>query len=378
MGETAELRLRSLRTPEEIEEIAPDWDALVASARRPSPFQLNTWVAAWVREFGEQFEPCITLATRAGRTVGIAPFVVRRGGRVRPAHFVGGHESSLADLLLAPEEPIETARRLLEPLADSGASALNAYGVPGDSILARAAGDRIKVIPRVGSPVLEMPEGWPAAYERHASRDRRSKERRGERRLGELGSLEIDVATDGAGIGEALDTAFEIHRARWEGRPDGSSFGLRERQPFMRETLMRLGDQGHYVICVLRLDGRGVAFAAWFRIGTTLYGHRTAFDPEFARFGPAKIAQRHALAAASESGATRVEFLGDAEEYKRQMADRLDPMHQCVGLANGLAGQLYVARVIGAIGARQRLKKIDRLHRLYRSGAVGARGKRAA
>jgi CelD/BcsL family acetyltransferase involved in cellulose biosynthesis len=146
----------------------------------------------------------------------------------------------------------------------------------------------------------------------------------------------------------------------------------------MRETLMRLGDQGHYVICVLRLDGRGVAFAAWFRIGTTLYGHRTAFDPEFARFGPAKIAQRHALAAASESGATRVEFLGDAEEYKRQMADRLDPMHQCVGLANGLAGQLYVARVIGTIGARQRLKKIDRLHRLYRSGAVGARGKRAA
>ena len=132
------------------------------------------------------------------------------------------------------------------------------------------------------------------------------------------------------------------------------------------------------MICVLRLDGRGVAFAAWFRIGTTLYGHRTAFDPEFARFGPAKIAQRHALAAASESGATRVEFLGDAEEYKRQMADRLDPMHQCVGLANGLAGQLYVARVIGTIGARQRLKKIDRLHRLYRSGAVGARGKRAA
>ena len=60
------------------------------------------------------------------------------------------------------------------------------------------------------------------------------------------------------------------------------------------------------------------------------------------------------------------------------MADRLDPMHQCVGLANGLAGQLYVARVIGTIGARQRLKKIDRLHRLYRSGGVRARGERAA
>jgi len=378
LGETTELRLRTLRSPEEIEGIAPGWDALVASARRPSPFQLNTWVAAWMREFGEQFEPCITVATRGESIAGIAPFVVRRGGHVRPAHFVGGHESSLADLLLAPGEPIETAQKLLEPLAESGASALNAYGVPGDSVLARAAGDRLKVIPRVGSPVLEMPDGWPAAYERHASKDRRSKERRSERRLGELGSLEITEATDGPAIGEALDTAFEIHRARWEGRPDGSSFGRPERQPFMRETLMRLGDEGRYAICLMRLDGRGVAFASWFRIGTTVYGHRTAFDPEFARYGPAKIAQRHAIAAASESGAVRVEFLGDAEEYKRQMADRLDPMHQCVGLATGLVGQMYVARVIGTIGARKRLKKIDSLHRLYRSGGMGGRGERAA
>jgi CelD/BcsL family acetyltransferase involved in cellulose biosynthesis len=378
LGETTELRLRSLRTAEEIEGIAPGWDALVASARRPSPFQLNTWVAAWMREFGEQFDPCITVAARAERIVGIAPFVVRRGGRVRPAHFVGGHESSLADVLLAPGEPIETAQKLLEPLAESGASALNAYGVPGDSVLARAAGDRLRVIPRVGSPVLEMPEGWPAAYERRMSKDRRSKDRRHERRLNELGSLEIAVAVDGPALGEALDTAFEIHRARWEGRPDGSSFGRPERQPFMRDTLMRLGDQGRYGMCLLRVDGRGVAFASWFRIGTTFYGHRTAFDPEFARCGPAKIAQRYAIAASSESGATRVEYLGDAEDYKRQMADRLDPMHQCVGLANGLAGQMYVAKVVGAIAARKRLKKIDRLHRLYRSGAVRVRGERAA
>jgi hypothetical protein len=42
LGETAKLRLRSLRTPEEIEETVPDRDALVASARTPGRLQLNT------------------------------------------------------------------------------------------------------------------------------------------------------------------------------------------------------------------------------------------------------------------------------------------------------------------------------------------------
>ncbi|MDX6571531.1 MAG: hypothetical protein QOC86_687, partial [Gaiellales bacterium] len=82
--------------------------------------------------------------------------------------------------------------------------------------------------------------------------------------------------------------------------------------------------------------------------------------------------------ASSARGAKRLEFLGDADEYKRRFADRLDPMHQCVGLARGLSGHVQVARVVAAVEARRRLKKYDRIHRLYRSGALQGRGERAA
>jgi CelD/BcsL family acetyltransferase involved in cellulose biosynthesis len=373
---TTDPSFHDVHVPEEIEELGQEWDALVASGRRPSPFQLSSWVAAWMREFGGEFAPCIRVASRDGRLVGLAPFAVRRGGRVRVAHFVGGHESSLADLVLAPGEPIDTAERLLEALPLAGADALNAYGVPGGSVLARAAGKRLRMIPRVGAPVLEMPDGWDAAYARRVPGPRRSKHRRAEKGLAKEGSLEIVVAQDEAGVAALLDDAFEIHRLRWQGRPDGSTFGRPEKREFMRRALSRLAGEGHYGICLLRLDGRGIAFASWFALDDTFYGHRTAFDPAFARYSPGQIAQRHGIAAASERGARRVEWMGDAEESKLALSDRLDPMHQAVGLARGIEGHLYVAKVIGTIEARKRLKRVDALHRAYRSGAL--RGKQAA
>ena len=376
-GSTAsELRFRDIGTPAEIEELAADWDALVTSSRRPSPYLLASWVACWLREFGDEFEPRITVATRGARLVGIAPFVVHRSTRV--AHFVGAHESSLADLQLAPDEGRATAEGLLGPLQRAGASSLNAYGVPGDSVLMRTAGRQLRSIPRAGAPVLEMPDGWEAAYGRRTSKDRRSKDRRVERRLARLGSVEIVVSHDADGVEQAIGAALELHRRRWQGRPDGSSFGVAQRAGFIRSAVTQLAAEGRYGICLVRLDGRAISFASWFRIGETIYGHRTAFDPEFATFAPGQIAQRHGFSASSARGAKRLEFLGDADEYKRRFADRLDPMHQCVGLARGLSGHVQVARVVAAIEARRRLKKYDRIHRLYRSGALQGRGERAA
>ena len=286
---------------------------------------------------------------------------------------MGGHESALADILLAPGEPSATAEKLLEPLSQSGAHVLNASGLPGDSVLARTAGDRLRTIPRVASPVLEMPEGWEAAYERCASKQRRSRSRGTERQLRELGSLEVVVACDGPAVDAALDEAFAIHRLRWDGRPDGSSFGRPERADFTRRTLVELAEQGHFGICVLRLDGRGIAFASWLEVGTTLYGHRTAYDPALSRYGPGQLALRQSFAAGSDRGMRRIEFLGEVSDYHKAVSNRLDPTHQGLGLARGLKGRLYVACTLATIEARKRLKKHERLHRLYRSGALRLR-----
>ena len=190
---------------------------------RPSPYLLSTWVRAWLAEPSFEPEPHIAVAERDGALVGVAPFVVQRRGRARIASFVGTHESALGDILLAPAESAATARGLLDGVAASAKPhALDVFGLPSHSHLAQAAGERMTLVERVEAPVTEMPEGWEEAYKRHASSRRRSTDRRRERQLGELGDVDYSLATDGEEVLEDLPEAFELHRLRWEGRPDGS------------------------------------------------------------------------------------------------------------------------------------------------------------
>ena len=123
---------------------------------------------------------------------------MQRHGRARIASFVGSHESALGDILLAPGEAPSLGRELLDAVvASARPDALDVFGLPAESNLARAAGERMTLVERVEAPVTEMPEGWEEAYTRHASSKRRSTDRRRERQLSELGNLEYSLATDG-------------------------------------------------------------------------------------------------------------------------------------------------------------------------------------
>lgn len=370
---TALLSVRALTDAGAISQIADAWDTLVEEMPRPSPYLLSAWVCAWMREASFESRPYVLIAERGSQIVGIAPFVIRDHGRTSIAEFAGAHESALGDIMLGPGEPPSTARMLLGALPASGADALDVFGLPANSALAEAAGSRMCVIERVESPVTEMPEGWDEAYARHTSSNRRNQDRRRERQLGELGNLETSLATDSETVLADLPAAFDLHRLRWQGRPDGSTFGLPAGQRFQQVALPQLADEGRFAMLTLCLDGRPIAFHSWFAVGSSIYLHRNAFDADLSRYGPGLVALRRSLAVASERGARRVEYLGGAEQFKRDLADRFEPLHQGFGLARGAAGHAYVARAQLAIAVRKRLKRSERLHRLYLSGALRAR-----
>jgi CelD/BcsL family acetyltransferase involved in cellulose biosynthesis len=368
----------SLRTLTGVEQLAQldsgGWDALVAAAPRPSPYLLSTWVRGWIGEPSFPGEPCIVVAEREGALVGAAPLIVQHRGGARIARFVGAHESALGDLLLAPTEDPATARSLLDTaIAEAKPHAFDVFGLPSNSHVAGVAGRRMTLIERVESPVTEMPEGWETAYAGKASARRRSNDRRRERQLSEVGDLDFSLASDGETVLRDLPAAFELHRMRWEGRPDGSTFGTPGGQRFQLDVLPRLADEGHFSMLTIRIDGRPAAFQAWFAIGSCVYLYRNGYDEAVGRFGPGLIALRRAMAAASDAGARRMEYLGGAERYKRELADRFDPLYQGYGLARGPLGHAYVARARLSTALRQRLKKSERLHQLYTSGAFRGR-----
>jgi CelD/BcsL family acetyltransferase involved in cellulose biosynthesis len=297
---------------------------------------------------------------------------VRRKARLRVLEFLGGTQSALSDLLLAQGEEAEAARAVAERC--SGYDFADLFGLPGESNLARAVGARsLHLIERVEAPVLDLSAGWDAVYATKANGKKRNLHRRRRRQLSELGELTTELATTADQLAAALEDAFRLHELRWAGRPDGSHFATPVGKQFHRAALRALADRGIPRIITLKLDGRAIAFHYYFLLAGRMYVHRLAFDPDYARFSPGLVNTLDALEAAAREGAELVEYLGGDERYKLELSDRLEPLHQGLGLARTPQGHVLAGARLGVIHSRRRLKRSHTLRRIYVDGLAPAR-----
>ena len=372
--------VRTVASSAELEALAGQWDELVLAMPRPSPFLLHGWITEWWRHLGEGARLAVSVAERDGRLVGAAPLAIRRHRGLRLARFLGDHESALCDLLLASDEPIETADALLDAVKRQPFDLLDVFGLPGASRLAAAAGDSdLAVIERVEAPVLDMPDGWEAAYNAKTGSKKRNLHRRRLRQLAELGEVTWTVATEEDELLAGLEDCFRLHELRWAGRPDGSTFGTPEGQRFHRAALRAIAPAHVPRMVILRVAGRPVAFHYFFALAGTMYVHRLAFDPDpaLARFSPGLVCTLKALETASEQGLTRVEYLGGDERYKLELSDRLEPLYEGIGLGRNPVAKLAVRQRLATIAARRRLKRSPAMQRLYVGGLAPLRRARA-
>ncbi len=354
--------------------LADEWDALVRQMPRPSPFLVHAWLAAWWRHHQGGATLQIHVARRDGGIVGALPLFVQPRLGIRVARFLGGHESALADMLLADEAVGDVASVLLESALAAGNDLLDVFGLPPDSRLAAAAGPtRLRLIPRVEAPVLELPHGWEAAYTERTSAKKRNLHRRRRRQLAELGRLEVQVARDPDELRDALEEAFRLHALRFRDRPDGSGFATPAGMRFHRDAITAVAPLGLPRITTLRLDSRAIAFHYWFSFCERMYVYRLAFDPQYARFSPGLVNTLDAIEGADAEGITRVEFLGSGERYKLELADHLEPLHQGLGLAATPRGRAAAAVRTWGIQSFLRVKRSPRAQRLYVNGLAPVR-----
>jgi CelD/BcsL family acetyltransferase involved in cellulose biosynthesis len=356
------MRVETVDSLDGFDALADEWDALVESAERPSPFMLHGWLRAlW--PLCE--EPRICAARRDGRLVAALPLDVRRRHGLRVAELIGGMDAHLGDAL---GEPALTGA-LLDEAARAGFDFVDLFGMPAGSSLERAGG--LRLLERVEAPVLDLGLEWDAVYAARTSAKTRQTHRRKLRRLGELGRVEFTLATTPDDVGAALEETFRIHELRWRGRPDGSGLsrpGVRDAQRTAYRVLA-----GTARILTLSLDGRVIAYNCALVVRNRLYSHRLAFDPEYARFSPGLLCTLELCKRASAERIERVELLGGGEEYKLQFADRLEPLHEGLGHALTARGMAVVGARLAAVAGRRRLKRFRRLHRFYVDGLAPAR-----
>jgi CelD/BcsL family acetyltransferase involved in cellulose biosynthesis len=371
----ASVEVERVSREEDFAQLAAEWDELVQAMPRPSPFLLHGWLLAWWRHFGEGAELSVEIARREGRLVAAMPLFVRRRRGLRVAEFLGGHESALADLLLAHGEDRSTSLALLARLASTRpvCDVAYLYGLSAESRLQAALaahGKPLRLVVRSDAPVLDLTPGWRTVYERKVSAKRRSLHRRRRRQLGELGELRTSIARTPGELADALEDAFRLHTLRWRGRPDLSTFGTERGRRFHRAALAAISPLDVARIVTLTLDGRPIAFHYYMLLKRTMYVHHLAYDPVHGRLSPGLVNTYDAIEAADGEGAVAVEFLGGAERYKAELADRFDPLFEGLGLAGTMRGTAALAARLVALEGRRRLKEWETLRRLYYNPAT--------
>ena len=345
--------------------LADGWDALVRAAPRPSPFLLHGWVVEWWRHLADGRSLAVGVARRDGVLVGLLPLCVRRRLGVRVAEFLGGHESALADLLLAPGEDPMTGAALLQATRDLY-DAADLSGLPASSRLQAAAPDgALRMIERVSAPYLTMAGGFDEVYRARTSSKTRNTHKRRLRQLEQLGAVQFRVVRDPAQLLAALTEAQRLHELRWAGRPDRSEFTTPRGRVFHRAALEQLAPLDVVRIVLCELDGRAIAHHYYFALDGRMVVHCLAFDPALGHTSVGLLTNLEALRAAGDEGLTRVEFLGGDERYKLELADGLAPLYQAIGLARGPRGLAVSGSRRAAIDLRVRLRDSRTARRIY-------------
>jgi CelD/BcsL family acetyltransferase involved in cellulose biosynthesis len=348
-------------TPTDLRSRGDEWDVMVRTAARPSPFLLAAYVAPWVERLAAPGESVLLAAEAGGRIVGGLPLVVHRRGGVRIARWTGGVDAMPADLLLAPDAPAATLTALRA--AAGGAADLAMLAGLGSSSLAGTA-DPLVLVERTAGPVLTIDRDWDAVYAAHVSPEIRESVRQRHRELEQAGSLEVVVARDAALVARYLPEAFAVHGGG-EGRgASGSAFGSALDRAFHLASGPALADAGAALLVVVRLDDAPIAFQYALRAGGSTCLLQAGHLPAHALRRPDLLATLTAMEAASRDGATRIELLGAGDGDELALADRNEPLYEGIGWAHGPRGRIVSATLGVALRGRHRANGSQLVRRL--------------
>ena len=299
--------------------LAEAWNEAIALSPSHTVFQTRAWLQAWWETFGRG-ELMLLVATKAGRTVALAPWFAE-AGMVFP---IGSGGSDYLDLLGNVTDP-EVLDGLLSAARDRcpGFVGYRFYHLPDDSptgsLLASAAERLGLAIFDEGeqvAPVVDL-----AADPEHAFAATRKKSLvRHENWFRRHGELAVRHTSEASVTIPDLRQFFEQHVARWSVTPYPSLFQDDQQRTFYRRVCELAGPEGWLRFTRVMWAGRPIAFHFGFCYRGAYLWYKPTFDLALAARSPGEVLLRQLLLAAIEEGAETFDFgLGD-EAFKSRFA----------------------------------------------------------
>jgi CelD/BcsL family acetyltransferase involved in cellulose biosynthesis len=307
-----------------------EWNDAVERAGLLHPFLRHEWVRTWWDAFAPPGARLSILVVRAeGRITAIAPFmretVPMYGVPTRQIRFIQNDHTPRTDIIIAARSE-ESYRALWQ--------ALRADRAPWDVLqlsplernsdtrrvfgeLAAADGCATGVWPSSDSPYLSLTGTWDDYLARLPAKFR-SNLRNRLSRLTRLGEPVLEVLSGRSAIDAACEEAWRLESSGWK-REAGTAIACDPAVHRFYTTLVERGTAAGWLqLLFLTVGGRRIATAYGACFKGRLFLFKTGYDPEFATGAPFKILTYFAIREAYARRLTEVDFLGDAEPWKRE------------------------------------------------------------
>lgn len=357
-------RVEVIESFHEFEQLRGAWNDLARRDGPPLPYTRHEWLASWWLGFGDSATLAIHVARDGGALTAAAPFMRSRrtlaGVPVQALHSLGLN-LGFADFIRDPERPEDLGAVLRAAHRDPRSDVVLARGTPVGSAKEAWAREWLER-EEVSYETLTRGEfyldgsGGMEGYRAGRPHQLQTAWRKRSRQLAARGEVRFERIR-GASVSweRGLADSFDVSLRSWKAR-SGTAIGQQPSyQRFLTELARRFGSTDEAELCLLRLDGRAIAFRMGVSDGDLFVDHEIAFDEAWGHYGPGNLVALHSDTALIESGIREIN-LGFDFDWKRAWApsrrERVEwilyrggrPMALAARAARSLRGRLLGAR----------------------------------
>lgn len=330
-----------------------DWQRLAAAAIEPNPFYEADFLIASMRHLrgGKPIRCAIARDRLAGdRLVGLMPLerpLIADGLLGSAWRLYASPYTCLSAPLIDRVAPADILAALLAFLAsESGPKRLVLPQTVGDGpvhqLLYGAGGQHgaLHVVRRHARAAIRTNLSLEEYRRRHWKKSVAANLARRSRQLSEVGAVSIRrIFGDDPAAPAALDAFLSLEKLGWKGEAGTALASRPETEAFGRAALA--GAPGA-LYEVLSLDDRPIAVNVHLVAQEAAFAFKTAYDPDFARFGPGLLLDSAALELATRGGAfSRIDSCaGPGHPIENLWAERENVLHLAISLrpSRGRAG----------------------------------------
>ncbi len=322
------LKVQEYRTWEDLEELRPGWNRLLASDRSAAIFLTPEWLQSWWKAygFGRQIRS-VGFLTADGELVALAPMYLERTGGVlsrRTLRFIGAGsgDSDALNILVAPGWEAQIAHAFLEYLRENKFwDVCSLETLPEESPMATALACEIArqnwtVSTRhTAHSLIQLPPSWDE-YLKMLQPNFRPLLTRYPKRLQSRYQVRISRSEDIVNLAAGLERLFALHQKRWTRRGERGAFAEPARQDFYARMAAAFLERGWLEFWSLSIGDEIAATQFCFRYRDTVSLLQEGFDPRFTDDKVGYALRAHVLQQIIAQGACCYDFLGGDDPYK--------------------------------------------------------------